>query len=164
MPVTARGIVCAGPTRDWADRRGGHTVTVRRCANTGLPAPCLFITIGDAVNFGLVTMEEGPSLAPFDPKEDVWEEWLERFEFYLDSNVTDSGKKKSFLLSQCGKETYSVLRSLVLPGKVIDKSCTEIVELLNGHLKRTTSVIVVRYRFDTCCREEGQSIAAFAKL
>ena len=74
--------------------------------------------------------------------------------------MTDSGKKKSFLLSQCGKETYSVLRSLVSPGKVSDKSYAQIVvELLNGHLKRTTSVIAARYRFTTCCRKEGQSIA-----
>ncbi|XP_043242808.1 uncharacterized protein LOC122392189 isoform X9 [Amphibalanus amphitrite] len=47
-------------------------------------------------------MAEGFSLAPFDLREDVWEEWFERFEFYLDArNVTDSGKKKSYLLSQC---------------------------------------------------------------
>ena len=75
--------------------------------------------------------------------------------------MTDSGKKKSFLLSQCGKETYSVLRSLVSPGKVSDKSYAQIAELLNGHLKRTTSVIAARYRFNTCCRKEGQSIAEY---
>ena len=152
--------MCAG--RPETGPTGGRTVTVWRRANTDLPVPCLYITIGDEVNFGLVKMAEGPSLVPFEPKEDVWEEWLERFEFYLDArNVTDSGKKKSFLLSQCGKETYSVLRSLVSPGKVSDKSYAQIVELLNGHLKRTTSVIAARYQFNTCCRKEGQSIAEY---
>ena len=123
---------------------------------------CLVVTIGDEVNFSLKIMAEGPSLAPIDPREDVWEEWIERFEFYLDAkNVTDSGKKRSFLLSQCGKDAYSVLRSLVSPCKVTDKSYSEIVSLLNGHLKPRTSVTVARYKFNTCCRKEGQSVAEY---
>ena len=107
-------------------------------------------------------MAEGPSLAAFDPREDEWEEWLERFEFYLDArNVTDTEKQKSYLLSQCGKEAYSVLRSLVSPSKVKDKTYSEIVKLLNGHLKPKKSVTVARYQFNTCCRKEGQSVSDY---
>ena len=101
------------------------------------------------------------SFDAFKPGEENWEEWKERLEFYLESeNITESDRRRSILLTVCGKETYSLVKSLVSPSKVREKSFEDIISLDN-HLQPKPSVTVSRYQFNTCVRRSGQTVSAY---
>ena len=72
----------------------------------------------------------------FDVKEGDFIEYIERLEHYFNANeVTDDEKKASILITVVGKDTYSILRSLVTPEKPADKGYVELKTILTNHLK-----------------------------
>ena len=88
------------------------------------------------------------SFDAFQPGLDNWTEWKERLDFYLEAEgITDNDKKRSVLLTVCGKETYSLVKNLVAPNNVKDKSFEQIVSLLDRHLQPKLSVTVARFKF-----------------
>ena len=104
----------------------------------------------------------GRSFDSFRPGEDNWEEWKERLEFYLEAeNITEADRKRSVLLTVCGKETYSLVKSLASPSKVKDKSFVEILSLLDRHLQPKPSVTVARFQFNMCVRKSDQTISTY---
>ena len=104
----------------------------------------------------------GRGFDAFKPGEDNWEEWKERLEFYLESeNITESDKKRSVLLTVCGKETYALVKSLVSPNKVRDTSFDDIVLFLDRHLQPKPSVTVARFQFNMCVRKSDQTVSAY---
>ena len=101
-------------------------------------------------------------LAKFDGNAEDWEIFTEQLSHYLAANgVTDDAKKRSFLLSACGTPTYKLIRTLVAPAAVTDKSFNEIAELVQNHYQPRPSVIMRRFRFNTCVRHQGEGITAF---
>ena len=81
-------------------------------------------------------------------KED-FDEYMERMEFYFAANkITTNNEKKATFLSCVGKESYHLIRGLCLPGKVSEKTLSEITELLKKHLHPEPNIIVERYRFN----------------
>ena len=102
------------------------------------------------------------SFDAFHPGEDNWEEWKERLEFYLEAeNVTENDKKRSVLLTVCGREMYSLVKSLASPGKLRDKSFEDIISLLDRHLQPKPSVTVARFQFNMCVRKGNQTVSSY---
>lgn len=93
-----------------------------------------------------------------------WESYQERIEFFLAANgITDVNKKKTVFLSVCGSSTYEILRSLIAPTKVINKSYEEIVTVLQQHFTPRTSEIVYRFRFYRRDQQPGETFSVYLK-
>ena len=81
------------------------------------------------------------------------------------NSVSEPAKKRAVLLSCCGAETYKLIRNLVVPEKPTVHSFKQLTELVQRHHNPKPSSIVERFRFNTCLRQPGESVAAFiAKL
>ena len=105
------------------------------------------------------------SFDAFQPGVDNWTEWKERLDFYLEAEgITDNDKKRSVLLTVCGKETYSLVKSLVAPNNVKDKSFEQIVSLLDRHLQPKPSVTVARFKFNMCLTRALLGLWIFHRL
>ena len=87
------------------------------------------------------------SVEAFDPKDGDFSEYMERLEQYYAANDVDDAKKIAILLTSIGKETYSLLRSLVAPAKPKDKSYEDVVEVLTNHFKPKPIIIAERFKF-----------------
>ena len=72
-------------------------------------------------------------------------------------------KKQSILLTVCGDQTFKLLRSLVLDGK-LDADCVTydtLVALLKSHIGKKQSVVVHWFNFNTRVRKPAESIADY---
>ena len=77
--------------------------------------------------------------------------YMERMNrYFLANDVSDAAKKRAIFLSVVGDTTYKLIYDLVAPKKPTEKSYTELVELLTMHLKPRLSVIVERFKFNSC--------------
>ena len=72
-------------------------------------------------------------LQEFDPRVDNMSTYLERLELYFDANAVEPARKVSVLLTVIGARVYDTLCSLLAPGKLQDKSFTELLEMLKEH-------------------------------
>ena len=91
-----------------------------------------------------------------------WDVFAEQLSFYFVANgITDRNKQRAILLSTCGTTTYKLLKTLVAPAELSSKSVSELVELAQEHHNPKPSVIMCRFRFNTCVRLEGESITAY---
>ena len=98
----------------------------------------------------------------FDPAKEEWTHYVERVEHFFTANgVTNDGKKAALLLTPIGPTAYKLLRNLVAPAKLEEKSFKDLVEIMRQHQSPTPSEIVQRYRFNSRFRREGESIATF---
>ena len=106
------------------------------------------------------------SIGEFDPSKEEWDSYVERLEHYFVANgVSEAAKKRAILLSGCGAETYKLIRNLVAPEKPTARSFEQLKELVQLHHNPKPSVIVERFRFNSCLRQPGESVATFvAKL
>ena len=108
----------------------------------------------------------GPlQLEPFEPDNGSWTEWEERLQFFLESGgITDEGKKKATFLTVCGKKTYSLIRSLISPRNPKDVSFDDLLKTVKDYQDPTPSVIVSRFKFGSCSRRAGQTIADYVAV
>ena len=91
-----------------------------------------------------------------------WEEFTEQLLFYFTANsVTDEDKQRAILLSACEITTYKLLKTLVAPAEPTSKSFSDLVKLAQEHHNPKPSAIMRRFRFNTCMRQEGESITAY---
>ena len=102
-------------------------------------------------------------IVPFDEGGDNWGEWIEQLEQYFTANpeIVEAEQKRAILLSSCGSKTYRLIRNLVAPTKPGDKTFAEIVEIVQNHHHPKPSAIVQRFKFNSRCRQSGESIATF---
>ena len=100
--------------------------------------------------------------AHFNGNVEDWEIFTEQLSQYLMANgMTDEGKKRSILLSACGTPTYKLIKTLVAPAAVTDVTFNEIAALVQTHYQPKPSVIMRRFRFNTCICHPGENITAF---
>ena len=64
-------------------------------------------------------------------------------------------------VSACGTSTYKLIKTLVAPAAVTDVTFDEIAALVQTHYQPKPSVIMRRFRFNTCIRHPGENITAF---
>ncbi|CAB4041637.1 Hypothetical predicted protein [Paramuricea clavata] len=89
-------------------------------------------------------------LEKYDSQEE-WSQYIERLEFYFETNGVDDGdKQRAILLSVCGSKT-----------KPSEKTFAELVELVQQHQHPKPSAIVQRFKFNTRFRKPGESIASY---
>ena len=88
--------------------------------------------------------------------------FAEQLAYYLVANgIDDADKKRAILLSACGTSTYKLLKTLVAPAELTAKSFAELVELAKEHYTPKPSVIMCRFKFNTCFRQGGESVTQF---
>ena len=106
--------------------------------------------------YGLVTQ--------FNSSKEDWIEYTERLENYfvnVANEVTDESKRRAFLLTAVGRQTYHVIRDLALPKSQKELSYEELVEIVTTHYNPKPSPIIKRFEFNTRCQEESESIANY---
>ena len=91
-----------------------------------------------------------------------WEVFTEQLLFYFTANgITDKDKQRAILLSACGITTYKLLKTLVAPAELTSKSFSDLVKLAQEHHNPKPSIIMRRFCFNTCVRQEGKLITAY---
>ena len=65
------------------------------------------------------------------------------------------------LLSVVGPATYKLLRSLLAPVKPGEKNYGELVVTLSAHYSLPPSEIIQRFKFHSCFRNAGESVATY---
>ena len=98
----------------------------------------------------------------FDSKKEDWPQYTERLNHFLAANsITDEAKKRSIFLTVIGPATFKLLRSLLHPVKLEDKSYDELCATLTAHFNPAPSETVQRFKFHTRCRRQGESVATY---
>lgn len=73
---------------------------------------------------------------PFEPASETWDDYLERFECFLqDNDLTDltSARKRGYFLSSCGREIFGTARALAAPQPVFAVPWETLLEKLKHH-------------------------------
>jgi len=112
---------------------------------------------------GATTVRAGVvgNLEEFDPKNDTMAAYIERAAFYMDANNVPDGKKAATFLSALGKSTFQVLRNLVAPDKVKDKTFNEITAILLQHYEPKLLVISECFNFNRRQQAANESVADY---
>ena len=102
----------------------------------------------------------------FSSETDDWTEYTERLtQYFLANDIEEENKKKAILLSVCGAKSYSLLRSLTTPARPHEKTFKQLLEIMQQHQSPRPSCIVQRFKFNTCKREQRETVAEYvAKL
>ena len=65
----------------------------------------------------------------FDAELEEWPQYVERLQFFFAANgIEDANKKRSVFLSVVGPSPFKLLRNLISPANLSDKSFEELVE------------------------------------
>ena len=65
-------------------------------------------------------------IGKFDPELKEWLQYVERLGFYFEANnITTQEKKRASFFSEIGPSPFALLRSLVAPAKLADKTYEE---------------------------------------
>ena len=100
------------------------------------------------------------TISVFSSSQESWTTYVERLQQYLACNeIENADQQRAVLLSVCGPTTYRLIRNLVAPKKPTELKFAELVEVLQKHYNPKPSVIVQCYRFNTCNRLTGETIA-----
>ena len=86
---------------------------------------------------------------------------LEQYFIACDVPEAEAVKRRAILLSVLQPQCYGLLEDLVSPKKPSECKYSELVKVLSDHFAPEESVIVERFRFHSCCREDGESVAEF---
>ena len=104
-------------------------------------------------------------IGQFDPVVEQWPQHVERFkQFFVVNDITGEEKavkRRATFLSVVGCSTYNLLRSLIAPAKPTDKTFEQLVEVLSTHYSMKPTEIMQRFRFNSCKRQEGETIANY---
>lgn len=88
--------------------------------------------------------------------------YIERMEFaFIANEITTAVRKRAILLSSCGEETYKLLRNLVAPDNLTDKTFDQLKTILNDHFNPKQAACARRFTFNSCIQTPGQRIADF---
>lgn len=91
-----------------------------------------------------------------------WEDYAQRFEFFLDAQgITDAGKKRATFLSRCGSATFQLAKALVAPAPLGDTPLETILTALREHLAPKPPELARRHEFHRRDQAQGESAAAY---
>lgn len=100
----------------------------------------------------------------FDPKTDKWCEYKDRLQCALDVagiTNTDLDKARSLFLSQCGKETYSLIVSLLVPIRPTSVPFNEILAVLDKFYEPEVNEILQAGKFHKRIQSKDESVQDF---
>ena len=101
------------------------------------------------------------SVGEFNPDQEDRTQYAEWLGHYLTANSIDEvGRKRVVLPTTIGAKAYKLLRTLVLPEKLGDKTYNELVAAMQQHHSpKPSSSIVQHYRLNSQLQREGESVA-----
>ena len=104
-----------------------------------------------------------PTFGKVDEYQDEdWRHYVEPLNHFFEANeITDAAKQRSILLVSVGAKTYKLIRSLVAPEVPKDKSYVDLAKVVQDHYKPKPSVLVERFKFNTRCQQQGETISVF---
>ena len=95
----------------------------------------------------------------FDNQRTVFSEYKERLDFYFEANeITSETKKKAVFLTVVGSATFSLVKDLVAPSKIADKSYEGICSVLKEHFEPPPSKFVQRTKFEARFRKQHETL------
>lgn len=98
----------------------------------------------------------------FIPNKDNWENYREQLFFALEaSGPLESVQKRALFLSQCGKEAFALIVSLLSPQRPSEVAFDEIVEVLNKFFVPTPHPILETEKFYNRKQRSNESITSF---
>ena len=98
----------------------------------------------------------------FNGEHEEWKHYIERMNHFFEANeIEDEGKQRSIFLVSVGAKTYKLIRSLVAPEEPKSKSYEELAKLVQDHYQPKPSVIVERFKFNTRCQQQGETIPMY---
>ena len=97
----------------------------------------------------------------FRPENESIEVYLGRIDLYFGANDISDEKKVSIFLSELGGKTYSILRDLLAPVKLREKSFEQLSNTLKKHFQPKKIVIAERFHFHRRHQALEESIADF---
>ena len=71
------------------------------------------------------------------------------------NRIDNEDKKRAIHLSACETSTYKLLKTLVAPAELTTVSFADLVELAKEHYTPKLSIIMCRFKFNTCYRKKG---------
>ena len=97
----------------------------------------------------------------FDGEREEWSHYVERLDHFFEANeVADADKKRAILLTVIGPSAYKLLRSLLAPAKLKDKTYTELVGILKKHYSPKLST-AQRLHFNSRFHQPEKSVSTF---
>ena len=101
-------------------------------------------------------------IGEFDSATEDWASYLERLQCYMLANGVEDDKKRDTFLCCVGRETFGLLRALVAPAKLTEKTFQELTAALTAHLTPKPLVIAERFRFHKREQKEEEPIRVYA--
>ena len=102
-------------------------------------------------------------IGEYDPSTENWAMYVERLQHFFSANkVDDAALKKDAFLTCVGKETFGLLRALVVPAKLADKTYDELVAALTAHFAPKPLIIAERFRFHKRDQKKGEKVRDYA--
>lgn len=101
-------------------------------------------------------------IGEYDSATDKWPSYGERLEYFFKANKVADEQKKNTFLTCIGKDTFGLLRALIAPAKLVDKTYDELTTALSTHLSPKPLVIAERFRFHKREQKDGESIKTYA--
>lgn len=97
----------------------------------------------------------------FDIENGSWDLYCERLEMYFNANSVEKDKQLSTLIAVVGDQCYELMTNLASPKKPSELTFTELVALVQKHLKPKPSIMAERYRFRLRRQAAGESISQY---
>ncbi len=89
-----------------------------------------------------------------------FDEWLERFELFIDINNLTNSRRSAFF-SLIGEKGYHVIRSLCTPRKPKEIVYEELVKKFSKYCNPKPSAVAERSKFRARIQKEGESLHEF---
>ena len=86
-------------------------------------------------------------LEEFNPRTDSFQAYVERTNLYFEANGISEEKQLPVFLNPIGGKTYGLLRNLLAPTLLKDKSLAEVIAVLEKHFDPKPAVIAERFKF-----------------
>ena len=107
-------------------------------------------------------MVQHETLASFDLSNESWLHYVESLgSYFVTIDVQGDDKKSYILLSICGHQTLKLIRSLPNAQALETKSYSDLVKMVTDYYDPKQSIIVQRYKFNSCVRAADESVATY---
>lgn len=98
----------------------------------------------------------------FDTRTESWAQYAERLDaYFIVNDVKENANRRAILQTVLESGTYALLRNLIRPATIPDKTYVELVAILSQHFNPKPSKIVERLHFNNRTRKQGESIAIY---
>ena len=102
------------------------------------------------------------NIEQFNPKCEIFSEYVERLGFYFEANsVIDINKKKAIFLTLIGPSQFRLLKDLTAPSTIAEKSFDELCVLLKSHHEPKPPKFLQRTKFENRSRNPGESVKQY---